>query len=99
MVLRNQRGGGSPQLVTASSLYRGPPCGRTHSLRSIDQPTAPAAAKATYFSTPASCRTTITISTAMASRKARTGLSKGSSGDRQYAPGWETDHAATIRRH
>jgi Fe-S-cluster containining protein len=49
---------------------------RTHSLAHQDQLTAPAAAKATNFSAPAPCKTTITISTARASRKARTGMSK-----------------------
>ena len=52
------------------------PYARTHSLRHHEQATAPTATKATNFSTPASCRIPITISTAIANRNASMGLSR-----------------------
>ena len=53
----------------------GLPRGRTHWLRSNNQPTAPAVTKAKIGSAPASTRATTTISIAIAIRNARTGLS------------------------
>src|SRR6266404_5078918 len=62
-------------LSAPSQVSTGAFPGRRHSLRSSNQPTAPAAMKAGSEGPPASTRTPITISTAMAPNNASAGLS------------------------
>src|SRR6516162_5078621 len=61
-----------PAQVSTAAL----PCGRSHSLRNQDQLMATAAASARGLSISASHSAPITISAAIASRNARTGLSR-----------------------
>ena len=83
-----------PQVSTAAL-----PRSRTHSLREHDQPTAPAATKGDEFQHPGILQNDDYDLDSDSQQKGENWAEQGSSGDRQYAPCWESDQVATMRRH